>query len=229
MNRAERRARRARAAVKGVDRADAAIERQAIENRGRCRSGKARRRRESVQPRLGFWRLVEKRGELAVDAWANRPGSVLLGLEERGRDDHIGIDGPERHPHDVRDRRAPAFGLPQRILVANHQRRPHFFEKRRQPMMGMRAEDERSAPRRDPRGEIGEPLGEEGVVTQVGSFDERVQPEEDDERLAQQVGGDDGDVERRVVDRALRPLHPVDHRVAVGIRGAAPPDRDARV
>ena len=58
---------------------------------------------------------------------------------------------------------------------------------------------------------------------------ERDRGEEDDDRLVQRVRRLDRSIEGRIVDRALRPLHPVDDASTVRIGIAFPPHPYARV
>ena len=47
--------------------------------------------------------------------------------------------------------------------------------------------------------------------------------EENNDRFAQRIRGVDRDIERRIIDAALGPLHPVDDARAFGIRRASSP------
>src|SRR5262249_24431984 len=66
-------------------------------------------------------------------------------------------------------------------------------------------------------GDVGNTLCKKCVVPQVGVWIERNGREEDHHRLAKDVCGFDGNVERWVAECALRTLHPVDDAAALGV------------
>ena len=83
--------------------------------------------------------------------------------------------------------------------------------------MGVAAEHEAHAPQAKPRGDIGEAMDEEPVVTLVGALDERIQPEEHNDGFPERIAELDRDVERWVVRGTLGALHPVHDAATVGI------------
>jgi hypothetical protein len=77
-----------------------------------------------------------------------------------------------------------------------------------------------------PASRILQPLRHEDVVPQVRDRMAREQAEKYQHGFAEFVGGADGDGKRGIVDRPLRPLHPIEHATAARVRIARPPDRD---
>ena len=77
-------------------------------------------------------------------------------------------------------------------------------------MLGEGTEHERRAALLDRPRRLGDAVEQKRVVALVRVRIERHDAEEHDERLAEPIGGIDRRVERRIVERALRTLHPVD-------------------
>jgi len=72
----------------------------------------------------------------------DRPRRVVFLVPEFDGNDDVGVYGPERHAQLVAELLAQAFGLSQRVLVADDDRRPYFIGKRQQPMMRVSPKDE---------------------------------------------------------------------------------------
>ncbi len=216
-----------RSAADRIDCADAAIDRQVVDQTD---AGCRRRHGPRGLPDNVGLRILGRNQpliELTMEARPDRARGVLLGVDERRGHDDIGVDRPERHTHVRGNRVAPAFGLPQRVLVADEERWPDVIEKREQPVLRIRAEHEPHAPPRETIGDVREPVGEKPVVTKIAAGHERIDPEEDHHGFAKAIARVDRDVERRVVPRALRPLHPVDDGGAIGIGRTVDADVDA--
>ena len=72
-------------------------------------------------------------------------------------------------------------------------------------------------------------LGEKSIVAQVGVRIERHWRKENHNWLMQRIRGLDRDVERGIIERPLRPLHPVHHAATSGIGRAGAADGYARI
>jgi hypothetical protein len=185
-----------------------------------------------VLPRHPRHRLVrghQELGQLPLDARTNRPRRVLLLLDQRRRNDHIGVDRPERNAQIERELFTPRFGLPQRVLVADDGRCAYLVDERKQPVMGVAPQHEADAPPPQAADNVGQAFDQKLIVAEVGALDAGVQTEEDDHRLPQRVAQRDRGIERGVVPGPLRALHPVDDARAVGVRRPLRPLRDAGI
>ena len=78
-------------------------------------------------------------------------------------------------------------------------------------------------------GNVGNTLSEKRIVPQVGVGIERHRREENHYRLTQGVGGFNRNVERRIVECALRPLHPIDNAAAGRIGSTSAAHRDSGI
>ena len=74
-----------------------------------------------------------------------------------------------------------------------------------------------------------ESLAHELVVAQVGARRPRQQLKVRHHRFAEQIAGLDGDIQRRIGNRALRPLHPINDASSVRRRFPCTPDGHTRV
>ncbi len=84
-------------------------------------------------------------------------------------------------------------------------------------MVGIAAQHESDVSLGECGGDVGDTLVQKTVVAQIGVRIKRDGREKDDDRLVQQVRGLNRDIECRIVDAALRALHPVDDASAIGI------------
>ncbi len=153
---------------------------------------------------------------------------VFLVLEFDGNDD-VRVYGPERHAQLVADLLAPAFGLSQRVLVADDDRRAHFIGKGQQPMMRVSPHDEADTSLAQAGADVSQALHEKPVVAAVRALDEGVQSEEGHDRQAKLVAEPNGHVECGIVHGPLGALHPVDDAAAVRIGLALRTNRHPRV
>jgi hypothetical protein len=142
---------------------------------------------------------------------------------------HVGVDRPQRHAQRGRCGPPPALRLAQRVLVADDKRRLHLGEERQQAVIRRPAQHEGHAAAPQPFRQLRQPFDEKPVVPQVRALHERVQAEEHHHRLAERVGGVDRDVERGIVGRALRALHPVHDAAPIGIGRTGAADAHPRV
>src|SRR5690349_3902465 len=185
--------------------------------------------RTPLNRRHRILRCGEERIEMLQQPWPDCPCRIVfLVLKLDGYDD-VRIDGPERHAQIVADLLPPAFRLPQRVLVTDDDRGAHLIDKGQQTMVRIALQDETDAATTETGGDIGQALNEKAIVPAVSTLDERVQAEEGHDRQPEFVAEAYGDVERRVVHRTLRALHPVDDAVAVRIRLTCGANGDARV
>ncbi len=72
----------------------------------------------------------------------NCPRGIVLFVLELDRNDDVRVHRPQRHAQVVADFFTPAFGLPQRILVADHDRGAHLIDKGLQTVMRIPLQDE---------------------------------------------------------------------------------------
>ena len=154
---------------------------------------------------------------------------ILLLREEVGRHDHIGIDRPEGNRQLTGGTAPPPFRLPHRILIANDEGGAHLGAKSEQIVGWVRSEDEVRSPLLDAPPRLLQPLDQEGVMAQVCPGVLRMEPKEDEHRSPQQIPSFNRQIERRVVQSPLCPLHPVDDAPAIRGRLARPANRHARV
>jgi hypothetical protein len=76
---------------------------------------------------------------------------------------------------------------------------------------------------------VGDGFGEELIVAPVRVRVERNRRKENDDGLSENVRGFDCEIQGRIVEGALRTLHPVDDADALAKRLAGTPDSDARI
>ena len=145
-------------------------------------------------------------------------GGVLGFLEQLGRHDHISIYRPERHPKLIGREFSPVPRLAQWILVANDETCADFVTERRKPVVGEASEHKTDIPPLESVSDVRNALHKEGIVPKVGSGIKRDGSKEDDYRFAKFVGDFDCEIERWIVDGALRTLHPVDNADAIRSR-----------
>jgi len=117
--------------------------------------------------------------------------------------------------------------LSKRILIANDDRRPHLIGKGDHAVLGIPPQYEPDSTPAQPVRDVTKTLDQELIVTEVRPLDERIQPEEDDNRLSEGVPQLDRHVERRVVDAPLRALHPVHDAGTIRVWTAGTPDADS--
>ena len=164
-----------------------------------------------------------------MKARSNCSSGVLLRFEKARWNDDIGVHGPYRNLHRLGDLFAPSLGLPQRILVAHYQCRPDVIEECPKAMERMATQDEPHTASVQTLPDVIEAIDEKLMMAEVGTCDERVEPEEHDDRLVQLVADGNRNVERRVVHRPLRALHPIHDGFAFWVGRAAPANGDARI
>ena len=124
---------------------------------------------------------------------------------------------------------APAARLAQRVLVADHQRGLYLVAKIQQRVVRIAPQHESDAALPGVPGDVRNALRQKCEVPQICIRIVRHRREEDDDRLLQRIRGFHRDIERRIVQRALRALHPVhDAATALG-RCARAANSDAQI
>jgi hypothetical protein len=147
----------------------------------------------------------------------------IISPEDAGWNDNIGIDCPVGQLEPPGKNPAPAFRLAAGVLIADQQRRLNLLKKGFERIVGVAAQNEAYPARGGILGDIPQALLQEVVVAQVGIGIIGDDGKKHDHWEAEPIAGLDGDIERRVVIDAHRPLHPVDDATAViaGRTGAA--------
>ena len=172
-------------------------------------------RQELLQPRL--------------QTRTNDARRVLLLLQQFRRNDHVGIDRPERNSQFLCRALAPHARLAQWILITDYQRCIHFVAKIQQRMVGVAAKREANTSLVRALLDIRYSLRKKREVPQVRMRIERHRCKENDDRLIQRIRSFDRNVERGIIERALCPLHPV-HDAAIAAGGRTRPSHgDTRI
>ena len=114
--------------------------------------------------------------------------------------------------------RAFARSDSRRGLIADHQGGLDLGTEAKQAALGITPEDKPYSALVQPGFELLQPLQHEFVMAQISMMGSRQQLKKNHRRFAQQVGGVDSNVQRRIILRALRTPHPVNHTTAVAIR-----------
>ena len=142
---------------------------------------------------------------------------------------HVGIDSPERDAELLRGEFAPVARFAHGIFVADHDRALDLVAELQKRMLRIAAQNEPDASLAGTLGNVGNTLREKCVMTQVGVRIKRYRREEDDDRLMQEIGDFDCEIERGVVECALGALHPVHDAATVAVRSALTTDGDTRI
>ena len=123
----------------------------------------------------------------------------------------------------ARQHPAPALRLAAGILIADHHGGVHFCQQRLQGIVRRPAHDKADLPLLQILFDVDQALVQEGVMAQVGVGKIGDGGEVDQDRKIEGVANFDGNVERGIVERSFRSLHPVDDAFRIGRRG--PPRR----
>jgi hypothetical protein len=121
------------------------------------------------------------------------------------------------------------FRLAHGILIAHHQRRANFVTELQQMMLWVSPQNKTDAAFSQPCGNVGNSLVQKTIVPQVAMRVKRYRREKDNARLLEKICSLYGNFKRRIIQRSLRSLHPVNHAAAAGIRSAATSNRNARI
>src|SRR5689334_22340858 len=104
---------------------------------------------------------------MRLQAWTNNVRRILRLLQQFRRNDHVGVDRPERGAKLLGCNLAPALWLAHGIFVAHHKRWVHFIAEAQHTVLGKSAKDESNISPRKRIGNVGNALIEKTVVTQV--------------------------------------------------------------
>jgi len=171
--------------------------------------------------------LYEEVVELALQLLSDVERRVLLFFDQAGRDDYVRVNGPERDAKFLRSELAPMFGLTHRVFVADDEGRPQFVAELEQAVVGIAAEDESDLALCEGGSDVGNAFGEEAIVADISVWIKGHRCEVRDDGLAQRVARLNGDVERGIVNAALRPLHPVDDAQSLRVGGTIAAEANA--
>ena len=150
-------------------------------------------------------------------------------LKQAGGDDHVGVHGPIGDAQPARQYPSPALRLAAGILIADHHGRVHFCQQRFQGIFRRPAHDKSDLPLLQIFFDIRQALVQKGVVAPVGVGKIGDGGEVGQDRQIEGVANFDGNVERGIVERSFRSLHPVDDAFCIGRQGAAAPDKNSGV
>jgi len=217
------------AATEGRDRLNAAVDGESFQQieiaRERCQAFGPVPRHLSLGIGRGHKKPIEKCPEARGDG-ARR---VLLLFEKLGGNNHIGIDRPQRHAQTVAGGLSPPLGFAQRVLIANHQTRSDLLAEPHKLVRWVAAKYKTDVTPAKAFREVGDSLGQEGVMTQISVGIERYQSGKNYNRFPQSIGRFDGRVESGIVDGSLRALHPVDDTRPLRVRRSLTPHTDAGI
>src|ERR1700733_4421757 len=150
-------------------------------------------------------------------------------LEQTGGYYHIRIDGPEWDTQSARQHLSPALRLTAGIFIADNYSRVYFRQQRLQRIVGRTADDKTDLPLLQILFDIRQALVQEDVMAEVGVGKIGDGREVDQDGEIQGVGNLYRDVERRIIERSLRSLHPVDDAFSVWRGRSAAPDQNSGI
>lgn len=150
-------------------------------------------------------------------------------VEDCGWNDDICVDGDERNGETFGERCAPAFGLAERILVADEDCGLDFIEELFERVFGRAADDEANTEFGCISSAIAKALLHEVEVTRVCAGKIPHDAEVDYDWKVEFIGDVDCNVECGIFVDALRALHPVDDAFGVVARCGVATDENARI
>ena len=161
--------------------------------------------------------LYKEAVELGFQLFSDVECRVLFFFNQARRDDYVGVNGPEGAAKFLGSKVPPMLGFPHRVFVSDDEGGRHFVTELDQVVFGKAAENESNVALCEGGGDVGNALVEKAIMAEIGVRIERHRREVGDDGLTECVGGLHGDVERGIVDAALRTLHPVNNAQSVQV------------
>ena len=156
-------------------------------------------------------------------------GRILRFFEDAGRHNHVGIYGPIRNCNPLGETLPPSLGNADRIFVPYQHGRVRLLQEGFEGIPRRPAQHEPDAPLGQIVFDVGEPLLHEAVVAQIRVRVVVYYGEEDRQWQAERIRHGNGCIERRVIECALRPLHPVNNAFAGFCGSLRSPHANARI
>jgi hypothetical protein len=166
---------------------------------------------------------------LRLQARTDRVGSVWGLLHQFGGHDHAGVDRPQRNPQLLCRPQPPTLGFAHGILIAHNESSVNFIAESDQVMLGILAQHEPDLSPGKCGADVRNAFVQKPVMPQVGMRIVRNRRKGNDHRPPQSVGGFDRDIQPRIVDAALSPLHPVGDATTSRIGNSRPANRNRRI
>ena len=160
---------------------------------------------------------------------AEDTGAILRLGKQFTRNSNVSVDGPEWNVQTFGDDLTPSLRLATGIFVANQNPGVHLFEKFVERVIRRTPHDERNVALRQIGFDIWQALVQENVMSQICIGKVGDGRKINEQRKAKFIGDIDGTVDSGIVEAPLGTLHPVHDACAAGLRGAASPNRDARI
>jgi hypothetical protein len=179
--------------------------------------------------RAGIGQRFEKRRQERVELGSNRARRIVFLAEQPRRHHDVRIHRPKRRLYILRRTHPALFGAALGILVADHKARLGLGAKTLDGVIRRAAQDKTNAALPQTDGNLAKAFDHELIVAIIGVVRVAAHAEKDHRGFAQCVCRLDGDVQRRIIAGALRPLHPIDDTISLGLEQHVIADRDPRI